>query len=217
MTLISATNIKLNKLFKNFSAKYIIIKKLKKQFNLLKNLDKISYESIIQIVPNNVIKNLINLLDHTVWYIIDISFSRSNTFLHVMNSDGGLEYYSSAGPLKYRGKRKTSRLNVFKSMYRILIKQRGFLEKKPIALHLKNIGGTVKRKIVKKLEKKFFIKTVKMFNLFPFNGCRNKKIRRKKIRKKKEGMAEWFKAADCKSVEFSHQRFESFFLHSTFT
>lgn len=183
MVLISA-NIKLNKLFKDFSAKYIIIKKLKKQFNLLKNLDKISYESIIQIVPNNVIKNLTNLLDHTIWYIIDISFSRSNTFLHIMNSDGGLEYYSSAGPLKYSGKRKTSRLNVFKSMYRILIK-RGYLEKKPVALHLKNIGGTLKRKIVKKLEKIFFIKTVKMFNLFPFNGCRNKKIRRKKIRKKK--------------------------------
>ena len=26
-------------------------------------------------------------------------------------------------------------------------------------------------------------------------------------------MAEWFKAADCKSVEFSHRRFESCFLH----
>ena len=29
----------------------------------------------------------------------------------------------------------------------------------------------------------------------------------------KEEMAEWFKAADCKSVEFSHRRFESCFLH----
>ena len=25
-------------------------------------------------------------------------------------------------------------------------------------------------------------------------------------------MAEWFKAVDCKSIEFSHRRFESFFL-----
>lgn len=29
---------------------------------------------------------------------------------------------------------------------------------------------------------------------------------------KKEEMAEWFKAADCKSVEFSQRRFESYFL-----
>ena len=26
-------------------------------------------------------------------------------------------------------------------------------------------------------------------------------------------MVEWFKAADCKSVEFSHRRFKSYFLH----
>ena len=25
-------------------------------------------------------------------------------------------------------------------------------------------------------------------------------------------MAEWFKAVDCKSIEFSHRRFESYFL-----
>lgn len=30
---------------------------------------------------------------------------------------------------------------------------------------------------------------------------------------KKEEMAEWFKAADCKSVEFSRRRFKSCFLH----
>ena len=27
-----------------------------------------------------------------------------------------------------------------------------------------------------------------------------------------EEMAEWFKATDCKSVEFSHRRFKSYFL-----
>ena len=34
----------------------------------------------------------------------------------------------------------------------------------------------------------------------------------KKFDEKKEEMAEWFKAADCKSVEISHRRFESYFL-----
>lgn len=176
-------NINLNKLFKDFSAKYTYIKKLKKQSKSLENSDKINYKSIIKTALNNKTKNLSD--DHTLWYIIDISFSRSNTFLHVMNYAGELEYYSSAGPLKHRGKRKTSRLNVFKSMYRFLIKRVRFLKNKPIALHLKNIGGSIKRKIVKKLKKKFFIKTVKLFNLLPFNGCRNKKIRRKKLRKKR--------------------------------
>ena len=66
---------------------------------------------------------------------------------------------------------------------------------------------------MKKLKKKFFIKVVRSFNLYPHNGCRKKKVRRKKFKKKHEEMAEWFKAADCKSVEFSHRRFESYFLH----
>ena len=42
-----------------------------------------------------------------------------------------------------------------------------------------------------------------------------KKLEEKKLelKKCKEEMAEWSKAADCKSVEFSQRRFESCFLH----
>ena len=43
-------------------------------------------------------------------------------------------------------------------------------------------------------------------------GVVEKKLEEKNL-KLKEGMAEWFKAADCKSVEFSRRRFESCFLH----
>lgn len=40
-----------------------------------------------------------------------------------------------------------------------------------------------------------------------------KKLEEKKLELKKcEEMAEWSKAADCKSVEFSQRRFESCFL-----
>lgn len=35
----------------------------------------------------------------------------------------------------------------------------------------------------------------------------------KEKRKSKGEMAEWFIASDCKSVEFSHHRFESYSLH----
>ena len=38
-----------------------------------------------------------------------------------------------------------------------------------------------------------------------------KKCDVKNLKKKvKEKMAEWFKAADCKSVEFTHHRFKSY-------
>ena len=41
-----------------------------------------------------------------------------------------------------------------------------------------------------------------IFENFPYNGCRKKKMRRRKFKKRKGEMAERFKAADCKSVEF---------------
>ena len=44
-----------------------------------------------------------------------------------------------------------------------------------------------------------------------------KKLEEKKLELKNEEMAEGFKAADCKSVEFSHRRFESCFLQIYFT
>jgi NAD+--asparagine ADP-ribosyltransferase len=50
------------------------------------------------------------------------------------------------------------------------------------------------------LKKNFLSKVVKSFTKYPHNGCRKKKLTRKKVKKKE--MAEWFKAADCKSVEF---------------
>jgi hypothetical protein len=45
-------------------------------------------------------------------------------------------------------------------------------------------------------------------------SCAEKNIQKNlnKIKKFKGEMAEWFKAVDCKSIEFSHRRFKSYFL-----
>jgi ribosomal protein S11 len=118
-------------------------------------------------------------------YIIDITFSRSNIFLNVMDSSGKLKFFCSAGHLQYKGRRnKKSRFQVLKSIYHVLLTKLRFLKGKPIALHLKNVG--LKRFwILKKLKTHFFIKLVSIFNLFPFNGCRKKKVKRKKFKRKK--------------------------------
>lgn len=169
-----ATN--LNNLFKNFSIKKQYIKKLKKQSSLLSSALRNNYRSINPKLFKPIDLNSIN--DHVILYIIDITFTRSNTLLHIMDSAGKLKFYSSAGHLEHKGKNKKFRANVLKSFYRVLITKLKFLKDKPVALHLKNVGFS-KFSIIKKLKTKFFIKTVKVFNLFPFNGCRSKKVRRK--------------------------------------
>lgn len=175
-------NPKLNQLFKILSLKKQYLQKLKEQSVVLTELKKKNYKIINKnLKPGSVLANL----DHVVMYIIDITFSRSNTFLNVMDTSGKLKFFCSAGHLQFKGKRnKKSRFLVFKSICHILLTKLKFLKGKPIALHLKNVG--FKRfQIIKKLKTHFFIKLVKVFNLFPFNGCRKKKVRRKKIKKRK--------------------------------
>jgi ribosomal protein S11 len=47
-------------------------------------------------------------------YIIDISFSKKNTLIHVMDFSGNLKFFCSAGFLNYKGKSKKSRYSVLK-------------------------------------------------------------------------------------------------------
>jgi ribosomal protein S11 len=176
-------NINLNKFLKDFSSKKQYFKKVNDHVKTLSHLKQKGYRSLnkyyLWSTPQNEAIN-----EHVVMYIIDITFSRSNTFLHVMDSKGQLKFFASAGHFKYKGKNKKFRFNVLKSIYKVLLTKLKYLKNKPIALHLKNVGFN-KFSIIKKLKTKFFIKTVKVFNLFPFNGCRNKKIRRKKMKTKR--------------------------------
>lgn len=174
----------INILLKSVSLKKKYIEKLKsKNFTLL-DVKKNNYKILNSMFFKN---NNITNLDCLVMYIIDISYYRTNTLLHVMDAAGKLKFFCSAGFFKYKGKSKKARLLVFKDIYNILLNKLKFLKNKPVALHLKNVGLN-KFWLIKKLKKKFFIKTVKSFSLYPYNGCRKKKIRRKKIKKK---MKKW--------------------------
>lgn len=177
------TNINLNKFLKNFSAKKLYIKKLKNKLVLLKNLKQVNYKKLNKELFNFTVG--CKVIDRTVMYVMDITFSRSNIFLHIADSAGKLIFFISAGGLNYKGKNKRSYFKIFKNMFRILITKFRFLRGKPTALHLKNVGSN-KSWVVRKLKLKFFIKTIKTFNLFPFNGCRVKKIRRKKNKRIKK-------------------------------
>ena len=170
-------NLNLNNFLKDFSSKKQYIKKLKSHANSLSLIKQQNYRLLDNQFSSVQLKGLFT--DHIVMYIIDITFSRSNTFLHVMDSAGHLKFFASAGHFKHKGKNKKFRFNVLKNIYRVLVTRLDYLKGKPIALHLKNVGFN-KFWIIKKLKTKFFIKTIKSFTLFPFNGCRNKKVRRKK-------------------------------------
>lgn len=177
-------NFDLNKFLSDIKLKKQYLNNLKAKMSLVFKIRDNNYKFLYSFIQNSKIDLIKN--DNLVVYIIDISFSRSNTFLNVMDFSGKSKFFYSAGSFNYSGKNKRSRYLIFKQIYRILVFKLNFLRGKPIALHLKNVGHH-KIWIVEKLKKKFFIKCIKNFNLYPHNGCRKKKIRRKKFKKRRNG------------------------------
>jgi ribosomal protein S11 len=98
-----------------------------------------------------------------------------NTFLYIIDASGNLKFRYSAGLVELKGKEKKVRLQVLNRFFKELQKLKiNILKNNPIALHLKNVGS-YKRFIIKNLRKFFFIRFIKSYQTYPFNGCRKKK------------------------------------------
>lgn len=176
------TNFDLNTFLRDVRLKKQYVKNLKSKSLLLSQIRENNYKSVHQTLLSN--KNIVVTRNYLVTYIIDICFSKSNTFLHVMDFSGKLKFFYSSGSFNYSGKSKKARYTVFRDLYKMLLSKLKFLKGKPVALHLKNVGYS-KSWIIKKLKKKFFITCVRSFNSYPHNGCRKRKMRRKKFKKRK--------------------------------
>jgi len=175
-------NYKLNlvEFFREVQLKKQYIKQLKNKVSLLNFLKKKNYKKLnskLSCFSSSKQSYKDNCL---VTYIIDITFSKTNTFIHAMDFSGKLKFFSSAGALQYRGKNKKFRSVVLRDMYKIFISKLKFLKNQPVALYLKNVRFA-KSQIIKLFKKKFFIKIIKSFNTYPYNGCRKKKMKRKKF------------------------------------
>jgi ribosomal protein S11 len=132
-------NSNLNKFLKKITLKKQYIKKLAQKTLLLQrikeqNYKKLNYHLALRNKQQLKHKSLVS-------YVIAISFSRSNTTIHVMDFSGILKFYCSAGNLFLTGKNKIARVSSFKAITRILGQKSKFLHSKPVALHLKNVGS----------------------------------------------------------------------------
>ena len=199
---ILTTNLKF--FIKNFKNKIFVLKTTKLEKNTKKLKFIVSAKHQIFCVEQDLIK-----------YIITIHVSKTNTLINITDIKGNLKLFISAGSVKLNGKQKVKQPTAFINILKILITKAKFLKNKPVAVHFKNINTYYELFLINMLKSKFFIKIIRSYNLQPHNGCRPKKIKRKKRRLKIfyfEGMTEWLKVADCKSVGYFHRRFKSYFL-----
>ena len=113
-----------------------------------------------------------------VRYIVHINLTSTNTLVSVTDIKGNVRLFYSSGQVNLKGKQKTKQpaalINILK---RILVKAK-FMQGEPLAIHFKNTRSHYERFIVKMLKTKFFIKTIRSYNMQPHNGCRPKKIKR---------------------------------------
>jgi ribosomal protein S11 len=173
-----------NKMFTKIKLKKQYLQKLTNKIDLINNLKEKNYKRLNFFVFN-VPSSQTVYEDFLVTYIIDITFSRSNSFLTVLDFAGNVKFFHSSGALGYPGKvKKKSKYVIIKNFSKVLHSKLTFLHDQPLVLNLKN-ADSFERLALNLLRKKLFIKVVSSFSLDPHNGCREKKVRRKKVRKKK--------------------------------
>lgn len=137
--MIKSYNYNLNKFFRKISLKKQYAQRIANKVLLLANIKeqgykRVSYDLLLKNQHVTKRKNLIR-------YIINISFARSNTSLHITDFSGVLKFGCSAGNLSFTGKNKRAKTPVLKAIVRVLNQKLSILKKYPIALHLKNVGS----------------------------------------------------------------------------
>lgn len=159
------------------------IENLISQVNSLREMKEKNHKQLGVGNIENQHQNIDNYTDLTIVYIIDVSFSKANTMIHISDTKGNLKLFYSAGTVGLVGKQKRNRRIAIIKLISLLMKKATFVGKKPVALHLNNVNF-YQNLIVNKLKQTIFIKVIKSFNQVPYNGCRKKKVRRKKYVKK---------------------------------
>ena len=129
-----------------------------------------------------ILKNRKFLKGLLVAYVVHVSFTNSNTFLYITSTSGHLKFCCSAGLFNFKGKQKKARITVLNSFFNVLKQMKiSLLKNKPIAIHLNNVGF-YKYFIINNLKQYFFIRIIKSYERYSYNGCRKKK----KIKKKQK-------------------------------
>nr|YP_010242145.1 ribosomal protein S11 [Minutocellus polymorphus]QTI83146.1 ribosomal protein S11 [Minutocellus polymorphus] len=113
-----------------------------------------------------------------VSYIVHINLTSTNTLVSVTDIKGNVKLFYSSGQVNLKGKQKTKQPAALINILKRLFLKAKFMQNEPLAIHFKNTRSHYEAFIVKMLKTKFFIKTIRSYNMQPHNGCRPKKIKR---------------------------------------
>jgi ribosomal protein S11 len=110
-------------------------------------------------------------------YVLKINFLKSNIMVSLTNTKGNLLLKNSSGMMSFKSRYKTKSVAFNTVLKKLKFKIRK-LRKFRFSIHI--LGMKKKKPLIAKLKNFITIKSIKNFNLMPFNGCREKKKKRKK-------------------------------------
>ena len=143
----------------------------------LKNLTAVKKVSKLQTKPKKS-----QVLENSINYVLNITFSSTNTLINLSNIKGQTLIFLSSGYINLKKKQKKTQPIAVINLLKTLILKAYFLHNKTIAIHFKNVKPYYENLIIKLLKKIVFLKIMKSSNLQPHNGCRPKKMKRFKQR-----------------------------------
>jgi ribosomal protein S11 len=174
----SKKSIKITKIFLNLLNNWSFPLKITNS-KLQQNLNQESQKQKFLISHQSFLKNRKEIAQEIIQYIFHINSTYTNTFVNVSDAKGNVKISFSAGSFDLKKKQKTKQplaiLTILKQLF-------SHFKNSVIAIHFKNIAVNHERFVIKLLKQKFFIKTMRSFNLHPHNGCRPKKLKRLKNR-----------------------------------
>jgi hypothetical protein len=188
----------IHKVLNNFCINSLLFSIILKKQYFIKLKQKLFYFKTLnyKLIIFNLFKKSFNNKVFLVNYIIYICFKKSNTFLHILDCLGNQVVFYSIGLLKYN--KKLSKFIILEKFSKLILFELNFLKNNTVvSIYLKNFDFNYKW-FLNKIKKKLYIICVDLINSLPYNGCRKKKLKRIKLKK----WLSWFKAADCKFVEF---------------
>ena len=104
----------------------IYIKNLLNQINLLKKSKEKNYKSLGVQNVNALRTNETNQQDLLVMYIVNITFSKANTTIHVSDIKGNMKLFYSSGSVGLVGKQKKNRRIAVSKLISLLLKKATF-------------------------------------------------------------------------------------------
>jgi len=134
-----------------------------------------------KILPVSIKKSIL-LLDKTISYIISISFSFTNLRIYIKDIKGNVKLTFSAGLFEIPKKQKYIKPITIIKLIHLLKTETVFVRNSNVAIHLHNFTKFLLFSTINSLKNHYNTRFIKVFNSYPYNGCRPKKIKRKKYK-----------------------------------